>query len=176
MSHMKANDCARGTSSRTIAAFDEAYSDMDDASHNSDSPDRLPRQWQSAWNRHDVAALASMVAPDADFITVAGVWLRGRDEFIHHHHALHQLQMRESVWTTVGVGYRALCGNLLLAHVEWAIAGDRDPDGSARTPRRGHFTWVLQADPHWKIVVAQNTNLGAHAAHRLIQPTRGAST
>jgi uncharacterized protein (TIGR02246 family) len=131
----------------------------------------LPALWQDAWNHHDARALADLVAPEVDFVTVAGVWLQGQDEFLRHHRQLHDTQMRDSVWATAGALYRALGPGLRLAHVEWAITGDRDPDDRPRPPRRGHFTWVLQAGPRWRILAGQNTNLGAQAMHRLRVPT-----
>jgi uncharacterized protein (TIGR02246 family) len=127
--------------------------------------------WEQAWNAHDMEAAASLVETDVDFVTVAGVWLRGRDEFLLHHRELHRLQMRNSCWRTHGSSVRGLGDGLALAHVEWSIQGDRDPDGTPRTGRRGHFSWVLQRQGEgWLIVAAQNTNLLGHVAHRLSSP------
>jgi len=41
--------------------------------------------WADAWNQHDVDALARLVSPDVEFVNVAGIWLRGFDEFKQHH-------------------------------------------------------------------------------------------
>lgn len=133
------------------------------------SPAGVVAAWQRAWNLHDMALASELVAADVDFITVRGVWLRGRAEFRTAHVELHRLQMRDSVWTTLGHDCRELAGGLSLAHVEWGIDGDRDPDGRPRLPRRGHFSWVLrqQADGRWLIVAGQNTNLAADARLRL---------
>jgi len=132
----------------------------------------LATRWEEAWNRHDVPGLAALVAPDADFVTVAGVWLTGIDEFATHHRLLHDGQMRDSRWSTLGVAARSLDARVALAHVEWAIAGDRDPDGAPRQGRRGHFTWVLRDCPEWRIAVAQNTNLAGHATLRALAATQ----
>ena len=138
----------------------------------STSPDSGPvsglvQRWERAWNRHDMDDAASLVAPDVDFVNVAGLWLKGREEFLSWHRALHAMQMRRSVWTTLGSQARALHEGAWLAHVEWAIAGDLDLDGAPRQPRRGHFMWVVRngVEPH--ILAAQNTNLLARVAHRL---------
>ncbi len=42
-------------------------------------------KWQDAWNRHDMKALAALVAEDADLITVSGTWLKSRKEFEEDH-------------------------------------------------------------------------------------------
>ena len=48
-----------------------------------------------------------------------------------------------------------------LMHVDWTLRGDKDPDGTARPPRGGVFTWVvLKRSSAWLIRAAQNTNLG----------------
>jgi hypothetical protein len=52
--------------------------------------------------------------------------------------------------------------DIALAHVAWAIGGDKDPDGTLRNPREGLFSWVLiKRDGNWLIRSAQNTNLSS---------------
>jgi uncharacterized protein (TIGR02246 family) len=123
--------------------------------------------WQGAWNRHDADALAAIVTPDVEFVTVAGLWLRGRQEFLAHHRIMHATQMRESLWTNIGATRRMLAGGLALQHLEWRIEGDFNPDGSPRTPRHGIFTWVLQSGPPPLILAGHNTNRASHLSHRL---------
>jgi uncharacterized protein (TIGR02246 family) len=127
----------------------------------------LPLAWQQAWNHHAADMLAALVAPDIDFVTVAGLWLRGRHEFHAHHRHMHATQMSASIWTTVGARMRMLDGQHALQHVEWRIEGDRDSDGSERSPRRGIFTWVLQLRSKPLILAGHNTNLAPHLSHRL---------
>jgi uncharacterized protein (TIGR02246 family) len=128
--------------------------------------------WQSAWNRHDADALAALVTPDVEFVTVAGLWLRGRQEFLAHHRLMHVTQMRESLWTNIGATRRMLGGGHALQHLQWRIEGDFDPDGSPRPPRHGIFTWVLQLRPSPLILAGHNTNLASHLAHRLAGEAR----
>jgi len=128
--------------------------------------------WQGAWNLHDADALAALVTPDVEFVTVAGLWLRGRQDFLVHHRLMHATQMRESTWTNIGATRRMLGGGHGLQHVEWRIEGDVDPDGTPRPPRRGIFTWVLQLHPSPLILAGHNTNLAAHVSHRPAGGTR----
>jgi len=123
--------------------------------------------WQSAWNRHDAEALSALVAPDVEFVTVTGLWLRGRQEFLAHHRLMHATQMRESRWTNVGATCRMLGVGHALQHLEWRIEGDFNPDGTRRAPRHGIFTWVLQLRASPLILAGHNTNNGSHLAHRL---------
>ncbi len=127
----------------------------------------LATRWQNAWNRHDMDEIAASISPDVDFVTVAGLWLRSRAEFLEHHRSLHRGQMRDSTWTTWANTARPLHAGLALQHVEWCIEGDRDLDGTPRLPQRGVFTWVVLLDGHPSILAAHNSNLAAHVTHRL---------
>lgn len=128
----------------------------------------LALRWQRAWNHHDMDEIAAWVAPDVDFVTVTGLWLRGRAEFLEQHRRLHHTQMRDSAWTTLASTARLVCEGLALQHVEWCIEGDRDPDETSRAPRRGVFTWVISLHDPLSILAAHNTNLAAHVRHRLV--------
>ena len=126
---------------------------------------RIETGWQEAWNRHDMKALAALVAEDVDFITVAGTWLKGRKAFEEHHAARHAMQFKESVWTTTDVRVKFLKPDVALVHVSWGIEGDKDPDGTPRQPRRGIFTRVVTKEGgRWLIKASQNTNITAAPA------------
>ena len=135
---------------------------MTDA-HESTSPQRaaevLAQRWQHAWNAHDMQSAGELLAPDADFVNVGGRWLRGRSEFVDYHVRLHEMQMRNSTWSNLALTVRELSADVALAHLEWRIEGDRDPDGRSREPRRGVFTWVLAMDGNAGLIAAaHNTN------------------
>lgn len=126
---------------------------------------RLAAAWESAWNRHDMGALASLVAEDIDFVAVGGEWLKGSAQFTEHHAARHRMQFAESVWTTRGVHVKPRGPRMAVAHVEWALKGDRDPDGTPRQPRQGIFTWLVERRAgRWLITAAQDTSLQQPAA------------
>jgi len=133
---------------------------------------RTPRQvieaWTRAWNTHDMRSAAALVEPDVDFVTVAGLWLRGRAEFLRHHSAIHERHLRETIWTTLGTDVRELRADLALSHVEWRITDELDADGIRCPPRSGIFTWVLRRNAGgWLIAAAHNTNLRSDTPHRL---------
>ena len=115
--------------------------------------------WQSDWNAHDMKALFSLVTADADFVNVGGKHWKGREE-IEAEHTLRLSQFQESTWATNGVTVQFLKRDLALVHVNWGIVGDKDPDGSARNPREGVFTWIVtKQGGRWQIRAAQNTNV-----------------
>ena len=117
-------------------------------------------KWQDAWNKHDMKALTALVAEDVDFITVGGVWQKNQKEFEEYHAKGHAMQFKESVWTTKNTTVKFVKSDVAVAHVEWLIKGDKDPDGTPRQPRQGIFTWVLEKRKgNWLIIAAQNTNI-----------------
>ena len=132
--------------------------------HESTSPQRaaevLADRWQRAWNEHDMQSAGQLLAADADFVNVGGRWLRGRSQFIDYHIRLHEMQMRDSTWSNLALRVRALSVDVALAHLEWRIDGDRDPDGGKREPRQGVFTWVLVMEGDVAVIAAaHNTNV-----------------
>lgn len=117
-------------------------------------------RWESAWNNHDMKALAALFTEDADFVNVGARHWKGRTE-IEKQHAARLNQFAESTWETKQVMVQFLRPDISLAHVSWALKGDKDPDGTPRQPREGVFTWVLMREgTQWLIRTAQNTNRG----------------
>ena len=84
--------------------------------------------WQDAWNRHDMDALPKVVAPDVDFVTVGGRWLKGREALTKHHTELHAKGHTDAVVETRARQVQRLSPDVVLLHVEHTIRGDRNPD------------------------------------------------
>jgi uncharacterized protein (TIGR02246 family) len=76
----------------------------------------VARRWEEAWNRHDMAAMATLLAADADFVNVAGRHWKGRDEIEREHAQRHQARFRESIWTTNDVAIQFLTTDLARPH------------------------------------------------------------
>src|SRR5574337_1937128 len=117
-------------------------------------------QWEEAWNRHDMAAMATLLTTDADFVNVAASHWKGRERIEYEHAQRHRTQFRESVWTAEDVAIQFLTADLALVHMKWGITGARDPDDTPRKPRTGVFSWLMaRNEGAWRIRAAQNTNL-----------------
>lgn len=120
----------------------------------------IAARWEHAWNTHDMKALAALFTDDADFVNVGARHWKGRSE-IQAQHAARLGQFKESVWTNRAVSIQILKPGFALVHVTWSMRGDKDPDGTAREPRDGLFTWiVMEQSGNWLIRAAQNTNRG----------------
>jgi uncharacterized protein (TIGR02246 family) len=131
--------------------------------------------WADAWNAHDMERARTLVAENVDFVTVAGLWLKGDEEFLAHHHAIHRAQMRDSRWTNAAFELSWMRDGLCLLHLEWTITGDRDANGTPRPRRDGLFTWLIECDGRTaRILAAHNSNLRHDLRHRLAQAASGA--
>src|SRR5258705_13001008 len=61
---------------------------------------QLGTAWEKAWNSRDADALASLLAEDADFVTVLGPngWLKGRARFDSVHARMFPRYFTRSAW------------------------------------------------------------------------------
>lgn len=120
----------------------------------------IETQWQSAWNHHDIAAMVRLGTPDADWVNLAGQWFAGADAFSKSLESLHSGKVKESVWRTEEVRTRFLSPTIAVVHVYFSTSGERNPDGSARPPRRGIFTRVEEKrGGRWVIIASQATSI-----------------
>jgi ketosteroid isomerase-like protein len=126
----------------------------------------------TAWNNHDMNSFGKLFAPDADFVNVTGIHMKGRDE-IQSHHAWSHGAIPEStrVPQTLPKNYgifknstmkfdsidvRLLGRDVALARVNWHLFGDV----RTSTSRQGVFLFVLTREEQgWQIAAAQNTEI-----------------
>ncbi len=119
----------------------------------------LAVQFETGWNTHDMNVLGSIVTEDIDFVNVAGMHWKGREEVVRKHAANHQTIFKDSVWTAEAVNVQFISPDMALVHVDSAIRGDINRDGTPRQPRKSLFTWLVVKDKGaWKIRAAQNTD------------------
>jgi uncharacterized protein (TIGR02246 family) len=125
----------------------------------------MATRFAETWNLHDMTAMAALFAEDADFVNVGGMHWKGRDQIRKEHARSHELQFKESVLTVENVSVRFLKPDVALAHIEWWMKGDRDPDGTSRPPREGVMSWVLvKRGGVWRVASSHNTNVRISAA------------
>jgi len=125
----------------------------------------IETQWEAAWNRHDVAAMAAVYAPDSDAINLAGEWFQGRAAFQKSLEELHSGKTQSSIWQTERTEIKFLTPEIALVHVYANSHGDRNPDGSAMAPRRVILSRVeMKRGGKWLIVASQATNIVSRAS------------
>jgi uncharacterized protein (TIGR02246 family) len=137
---------------------------------------QIETRWQTAWNHHDIAAMASLFAPEAGVVNLAGEWFKGREEFARSLESLHSGKVKESIWQTQDIDIKFLTPEIAIVHVHFSSHGDRNPDGSLMPPRRGIFTRVeVKRGGHWVIVASQATNVVPRATATITPLTEPSS-
>jgi uncharacterized protein (TIGR02246 family) len=112
----------------------------------------MATRFAETWNQHDMTAMATLFAEDADFVNVVGMYWKGRDQ-IRQEHAIRSVTVR------------FVNPDVALAHIKWALEGDRDPDGTSRPRREGVMSWVVtKREGEWQIASSHNTNARQPAA------------
>jgi uncharacterized protein (TIGR02246 family) len=120
----------------------------------------IERQWESAWNHHNIAAMVRLGAPDADWVNLAGQWFESGDAFAKSLESLHSGKVKDSTWHTEQIHVRFLSPTIAVVHVYFRTSGERNPDGSPRPARRGIFTRVEQKrGGRWLIIASQATSI-----------------
>jgi uncharacterized protein (TIGR02246 family) len=121
---------------------------------------QIETRWETAWNHHDLAAMASLFAAEAGVVNLAGEWFKGREAFERSLESLHSGKVKESIWQTEDIDVQFLTPEIAIVHVHFSSHGDRNPDGSLMPPRRGILTRVeVKRGGHWAIVASQATNI-----------------
>jgi uncharacterized protein (TIGR02246 family) len=120
----------------------------------------LTVKWGKYWNTHNMDSMGTLLADDVDFVNVAGRWLKGKKETVAYHKERHKVVFKESTWTTDSVSIKYVKPDLAIMHIVWGITGDVDPDGTARKPRHGIFSWVvIKNNDRWSILSVHNVNI-----------------
>lgn len=120
----------------------------------------IEAQWESAWNHHDIAAMVRLGVADADWVNLAGQWFQGADAFAKSLDSLHSGKVKNSTWRTEQIHVRFVSPTIAVVHVYFGTSGERNPDGSPRSPRSGIFTRVEEKrGGRWLIVASQATNI-----------------
>lgn len=120
---------------------------------------KLPQAFSEVWAKHDGHELAKIMAADAEFVTVATVYLHGRSDIEKFHARLLSGRFKESTVTPLDTTVRFLRSDMGVVHWSSKIEGDKDFDGTPRPPRFGMMTMVPEKrSSTWQVVVVQNTN------------------
>lgn len=120
---------------------------------------KLPQAFGDAWAKHDGHALSNIMRDDVDFVTVGATWIHGRSDFEKYHTRLLSGRFKDSTISTLQIAVRFLHPDIAVVHWSWRIAGDRNPDGTARQPRYGMMTMIAERqNGTWLVVASQNDN------------------
>ena len=104
---------------------------------------------EEGWNRRDLAAACADFAGDADFVSAAGRWWRGRPEIVRQLEAFGDTTLQ-----IASVSIRFLTYDVAVVHLTWQLRGKGVPD------RRGILTLTTSRQKdRWTFDAAQNTEI-----------------
>ena len=122
---------------------------------------QIETRFNEAWNRHDPDGMAETLTDDGQFVTVNGVWMQTRAEFLGLMQRLHAAggPFRTSRRETLQMHVRILAPDAAMVHSRFRVAGDVEEDGNA-VAREGVGIRVLRKlDGRWRTVAVQNTDI-----------------
>lgn len=117
--------------------------------------------YTTAWNVHDMNALASLFSDNAEFINPLGTMSTGRAAVEAEHTQRHQGMFATSKMTMDTSSVRFITPEIAVVHFQWTVTGATDPKGAAVPPFHGLTTLVTsRSDSKWQIESAQVTFIG----------------
>lgn len=118
-------------------------------------------QFIELWNAHTMERLVDLFAPDADFVNVIGMRMKGVQQIVGVHVAIHEKRMRQTLLVSEDVTVRFVAPTAAVVHDTWSMTGDLGAPGwKIGDKRRGIIVHVLQkTDAGWRIVTSQNTDI-----------------
>ncbi len=121
----------------------------------------LVQEVQAAWNTHDMKRFAACFSEDADFVNVAGAWMRGREDIEAKHTAAHASHFANSTMQMQLASFKRVGSGVSVMHVTWQLEGHGE-SGPRRTTdtRRGIWSWTIRdRDGRLEIVSSHNTDI-----------------
>lgn len=112
----------------------------------------------ASWNKHDFSDMKNYVAEDGDFVNVAGMHWKGREDIQYAHNKTHEQIFKDKPLTKLSVNIRFLTDEVAIAHVLMHLEGDLiTPDGSKKIAPDALATFVfLKKDGVWLITAVEN--------------------
>jgi uncharacterized protein (TIGR02246 family) len=110
----------------------------------------------AAWNRHDVKAMMSIFALDADHIDPDLRMVRGRDQIEKLFEAEHGTVFKEAHAALAVDSVWFVTENVALLDGSYDITGVKGPDGKALPDSKGHLTGLLLKEGgRWWVVASR---------------------
>jgi uncharacterized protein (TIGR02246 family) len=127
----------------------------------------LVRTFETASNKHDAKAFASVFVSDADFTNVLGTMRRGRKAIEEFHRPLFEgdtskgnPSFKNAVLKVDEVTVRFLRADVASVDIRWTQTGSVAPDGRDRGTRKGLMSWVVtKENGTWQVAVMHNMDL-----------------
>lgn len=112
----------------------------------------------TSWNKHDFSDMKNYVADDADFVNVAGMHWKGREDIQYAHNKTHEEIFKDKPLTKLSAVIRFLTENVAIVHVHMRLQGDLvTPDGAKKAAPDALATFVfVKKHQAWLITAVEN--------------------
>jgi uncharacterized protein (TIGR02246 family) len=114
----------------------------------------LATRFVDAWNAHDAAAFARLVATDSDWVTASGVRLVGREKIRAYLAEEHATWAKTTTMRAMNIHLRALSPKTAVVSFDWEISTPSN-EGDAPSVARGNNLFVAVKEGDWIIVSGQ---------------------
>lgn len=119
--------------------------------------DDIAQRFAEAFNAKDADALGSFFTQDAEFVSIFGGRLRGRDAIAAGHAAVFSNVLSGNRLVVGPADVKLLADDVLLAHVPWTRDRLADAAEVSLPPGTGLFTMVVtQEQGTWALAAATN--------------------
>jgi len=120
---------------------------------------QVVQQVQDGWNAHDGKAFAAPFAPDADYVVVNGMNLKGRGGIEKGHTAIFTTIYKDSHNVATVKSIRFLRPDVAVVHIEWNL--EFRAGGETRKGHAMNTMVMTKEGGKWSIAAFQNTPIQA---------------
>ena len=122
---------------------------------------QIETRFNEAWNSHDPDGMVESLTDDGQFVTVNGVWMKTRADFLSLMQRLHAAggPFRSSSRETLEMHVRILAPDVAMVHSRFRVSDDVEEDGKAVAREGVGIRVVRKLDGRWRTVAVQNTDI-----------------
>ena len=116
---------------------------------------QIVKDVETGWNAHDGKAFAAPFAPDADYVVVNGMYIKGRDIIEKGHVGIFTTIYKDSRNAATIKSVRFLRPDVAVVHVEWNL--EFKANGEAKKSRALNTMIMTKDNGKWSIAAFHNT-------------------
>ncbi|HEV7903586.1 MAG TPA: SgcJ/EcaC family oxidoreductase [Pyrinomonadaceae bacterium] len=124
---------------------------------------QIVKQIEDGWNAHDGKAFTAPFAPDADYVVVNGMFIKGKEAIEKGHIGIFTTIYKESHNVATVKSVRFLRPDVAVAHVEWNL--EFKVGGETRKGHAMNTLVLTKEGGKWSIAAFQNTPIEPQTRH-----------
>lgn len=120
---------------------------------------KIVSRMQDGWNAGDGKAFASSFAPDADYVVINGMFIKGRDAIDAGHQRIFDTIYKNSNIQSAIKSVRFIRDDIAVAHIKWTLKFNMN--GAAQEGNAMSTIVLTRESGQWSIASFQNTSIQA---------------